>query len=646
MIMRNALIHVMAAQGGGYEARLDPNWDGVATPGGDALRVSFDAVPEPPQGCADWPDFLLKTDGASPHFGTLGRSLHDLLVARGIGARLDRAPTGSLRLFLKVEPDELDALPWELMRKGDMPMFTDISRPVARVAASFNPDLELPKVCWPLRVMVVVGSEGGPVQIEEEIDHVRDGFRKVCGLVDLEVARLPDRAGVRELYKAMKPHVFHFVGHGGLDDQLGGYLRLDQKDAAPIQWTAAAVRDDLRDDPGDDFAGGDLRLAVLTACQSGDRTEHGGTRAVAAGLSELKVPAVIAMQGPIRGSAAARFAKGLYESLSTGMPLDRAVARARVEITDEAQINQREYALPSLILGAYPDRILDLSHGEPGVRLANEALDTVLSFVDRVPRRRQLWRRLQPDQPAGPRIFAVTGPLRAGKGSLVRWSLGMALVQGYPVVLADFPEFDYVDSVGFLDRLVTAPAAGGTDEVLSALASFGTDLEAYRSARSAAHATGGEHESPLGLYEKLSSILATATAEQTLVIGIDGLASVERGHWIQYAVPGFVRPVARGQVGNVRLIVALRENERAAFFPPEHFDERQIEDIPLQFFPPTEFVELASQRLRALSYTRESFKELVNGYMNTRIKAQGYWNTESFDLLDMHARVDHWAREA
>ena len=355
-----------------------------------------------------------------------------------IGAKLKQArAAGSVRVLLKVEPP-LDALPWELMRSGSMLTFTNVSMPVARVAPSFNPDLELPKMCWPLRVMLVVASNDPRIQGDDEIRYIKDAFRRVYGLVDLEVSCLPDRDGIRKLVEAMHPHVFHFIGHGGWNDELGGYLRLGQKGgASDIPWTAGAIHDDLafavKDDPNSsDRVFGAPRLAVLNACQSGQPNEHRGTLAAAEGLAELNVPAVIAMQGPVRGRVAARFAKGLYEQLSIGWPLDRAVTRARVEITDEFPPSQRDYALPTLILGAPPERILDLSRCDPSQRLADEPREKVLSFVDRLKGRRQLWDGLWTDQQVGPRIFAITGPDKAGKGSLVRWCLGVASVLRLP----------------------------------------------------------------------------------------------------------------------------------------------------------------------------------------------------------------------
>ena len=303
--MWTALLQVMSAADGGYERRAyRSTGDGVAAPGADAPRVFFDAVPAAvPAGFDDWISFLLETEEASPEFNTLGNDLHDLLIAGDIDTQLKRARSqGPFRLLLKVEGTDLDALPWELMRRSGMTLFTNASQPTSRVAPWYNPDFEPPQnVLAPARD----GRGGiGPQENQgrREIKYIRDGFRKVCGLVDLEVARLPDRDKIRKLAQAIRPDVFHFIGHGAHDDETGGHLLLEQEGGASIEWTAAYIRDDLD--------GTVPRLAVLNACQSGEVEAHKGTRAAAQGLAELNVPAVIAMQGPIRGEAAARFAKG------------------------------------------------------------------------------------------------------------------------------------------------------------------------------------------------------------------------------------------------------------------------------------------------------------------------------------------------
>ena len=610
------------------------DWDGKSVPGRGAPLVSFDAPPAPPQDYQDWVSFLLETEGPSAELDSLGGQLHDLLLTGDIGRELEQV-NGPLRVLIRIDPEDLAKLPWELMRKNGMLMFTDVMRPVARVAEHFNPALELPKMRWPLRVMLVVASADEQIHVEDEIRYVKDAFRKVCGLVDLEVCRLPSREGIRKLVEAMQPHVFHFIGHGGRDEE-GGYLQLEQESGPDVQWTANAIRDDLafviRDSPDAvDQAFGVPRLVVLNACQSGQAEEHSGTLAAVEGLSRLNVPAVIAMQGPIRGDVAACFALGLYETLSAGGPLDRAVTRARVRITDKLPGSHRDYAVPQLILGARPEHILDLSQLDPG-QGAKQPEPEVLSFVDRVPKRRKLWDGLRVERPAGPRIFTITGPLKSGKGSMVRWCLGVASALGYPTMFTEIKSGDYVDSVGFLDLLMEA--AEGTPGFPDASQDLQVDLIRHENEQRLAAAEKRAYErSPLPLYQKLASVLAQVTAEQPLLIGIDGLTGVEPGAWVAHAVQGLVGPIARGQAGNLRLVVSLQENERDVRFPPQYFHPSRMMDIPIKLFPAADFVELISQRLRAQGWARDSFNAAVENHEQQWIRQQD-WGTDHFDIFD------------
>jgi hypothetical protein len=289
--------------------------------------------------------------------------------------------------------------------------------------------------------------------------------------------------------------------------------------------------------------------------------------------------------------------------------------------------------VPELILGAPPEHILDLSHCDPS--RSARPLDKVLSFVDRVPRRRQLWDGLWTDQPAGPRIFTITGPGKAGKGSMVRWSLGVASVLGYPTVFAEIHSGDYLDSVSFLEALTDA--AVGDAEFSAASLEFRADLLEYRHGQDQATLANRAYErSPLPLYEKLASVLAQVTAQRTLLIGIDGLTGVEPGTWVTHALPGLVGRIARGQAGNVRLVVSLQDNERELRFPTRYFQESHTENVKIKLFPAADFAELVSQKLRAQGYKRESFNDFVS-VLEKRVKQQD-WGTDYFEIFDRSAR--------
>ena len=256
--------------------------------------------------------------------------------------------------------------------------------------------------------------------------------------------------------------------------------------------------------------------------------------------------------------------------------------------------------------------------------------------MDRIPGRRQLWNQLWMNSQVGPKIFAVIGPENAGKGSLVRWCLGVASVVGYPTALADLGKANDVDSVGVLHELVNA-LPNGAGEAAAELDGLRADLRKYQDAESS------YDQDPSRLYEKLASVLATLAAEQTLVIGIDGFGVIE-GMWAAHAVPGLVEPIARGRIGNVRLVVGLHPKQLDKCFPPRYFNRDEIEDIEIDLFPAKDFVELVSQRMRALGYARKNFEGLVQVY-DAEYQRLGAWGVDAFGDLDRQARKFQWERE-
>jgi hypothetical protein len=571
---------------------------------------------------------------ASSEFRMIGQALYEALITGDIREALKHSwEKGPVRLLLRFDTGKCSALPWELMRDDTRRIFTDAAQPAARVAEFYNPNLAPPGLCWPLRVLLVAGTEDETIDLDKEIYHVRDAFRRVCGLVDFEVLRRPTREQIRDTCQTLRPHVFHFVGHGDMDDELGGYLRLDQKVGGAKEWTASDI--------GDDLSEGRPRLAILNACHSGAQNERDGTWAAAEGLARLQVPAVISMQGPIRDDAAQNFARGLYEALAAGQPLDVAVARARLRITDVAADTRRDYALPCLILGAPPDRILDLSQ-DPGARHTHQPLHTTRYFVNRNAKRRRLWDQVRSDEPTARRIYTVTGPQNAGKGSLVRWCLGIAAVWGHSVAHVSLEEDESVDSVAFLRELANALPTGVADQVRASLNDFLDHLDRFERERKEGDKAGRPRVSPRPLYDEIRCVLAAAPARPAVMIGIDGVDRIERGEWSSCAVPGLVLPIARGEAGPVRLIVTLPENDRHSRFTQRDFDDSDVEEIKLSLFPGEEYAELLSQWLRAQGYKRIRFESTIE---TMRKQIGSSWNTIHFETFNSMAQALNWTPE-
>ena len=157
-------------------------------------------------------------------------------------------------------------------------------------------------------------------------------------------------------------HIFHFIGHGGVE-QRSNELRDDRgpEDRGFIVFT------DEYGQPVKKFASdlavllttpnASLRLAVLNCCESGKLSIRDQFESPAIALIRSGLPAVVAMQFPIRDKAAIRLAEGFYKSLANNLPVDTAVTMARKFIQTDSNI---DWAIPVLYMRKNGGRIFEL----------------------------------------------------------------------------------------------------------------------------------------------------------------------------------------------------------------------------------------------------------------------------------------------
>lgn len=272
-----------------------------------------------------------------------------------------------IRLRLAEAPELID-LPWEYLYNATLNRFLGLSAetPIVRyldLAERIKPLL----VELPIRVLVVVSSPSDypALDVEAEWSRLKNA------LADLEiqgrvvVERLPS-ATLQALQRRLRRetcHVFHFIGHGGFNEQSGeGLLVLEDKNgrADPVssQYLGTLLHDHKP-----------LRIAVLNACEGarGGRTDpFAGT---AQSLVQQGIPAVIAMQFEITDEAAVIFAHELYMALADGCAIDTALAEARKALF--AQAKEVEWGTPVLYMRASDGRIFELPE-VPSSGLARE----------------------------------------------------------------------------------------------------------------------------------------------------------------------------------------------------------------------------------------------------------------------------------
>lgn len=260
-----------------------------------------------------------------------------------------------IRLRLHIRPPELAALPWEYLYDPRVPDYLCLSRqtPLVRYLDLAHP-IEPLAVSPPLRVLVMLASpnDQDPLNIAREKERINQALAPLEARGLLKLHWLEGQTW-RELHRALQGgpwHVFHFIGHGGFDSKSGeGVLALAGEQGKTELLHATQLARLLANH-------GFVRLAVLNACEGARGNQHDIFSSTAAMLAQRGIPGVLAMQEAITDLAAIELTRAFYEALATGMPVDTAVAEARVAINLGIN-NSLEWGTPVLYLRS-PDGLL------------------------------------------------------------------------------------------------------------------------------------------------------------------------------------------------------------------------------------------------------------------------------------------------
>ena len=333
-------------------------------------------------------------------------------------------------------------LPWELV--ADAPgkrLFLDAANPWVRGSPPFGPTPSPDP--GPLRVLIVIGSRDDDVAGEEEVAAILPGLRAGRGVA--EVLRGPTQTELVSAYQQLRPHVFHFIGHGLMLPGSGAVLKMS---SPPTDWVLSD------DEILNVLTGWTGRLAILNACRTDSvpAESHEAAANLAEAFRRQGYRAVIGMQGDIRTEAASAFSRPFYQALGRGSPLDQALADARGAMAQLA-LNRRDWALPAMTLSADPGQVLVLDEPQPRVPLATPEFVESEPFVGQGPERRSLWMGLDPglfDSEAHG-LTVVTGEKEVGKTWLIKQALWICALRGWTVRYVTLTEPDHF--LDFLDVL-------------------------------------------------------------------------------------------------------------------------------------------------------------------------------------------------
>lgn len=290
------------------------------------------------------------------HLPALGKKLTDALLPVGPLRDLYQRSLGmvaarneQLRLRLRIAPAELAILPWEYLYDPNENDFLVLNPAVALVRYYAQPvPPRTVESQEKLGILVCVGAmlDGVPLDTTREINALIDALTP---LLQRQIVHLhlllsnpadgsihghepgvtihPHPATLDSIQRTLRQgyRVFHYVGHGYYDADIGGMLLLDNGKGMATAVDAITLARYI--------SGTSVDLCFLNACESAVESTASALVGLAPRLVGAGVPAVLAMQFEIDDQSAARFAAEFYRALADGWPLDAATGEGRKAIS-------------------------------------------------------------------------------------------------------------------------------------------------------------------------------------------------------------------------------------------------------------------------------------------------------------------------
>ncbi|CAN5841264.1 hypothetical protein BH10CHL1_BH10CHL1_13830 [soil metagenome] len=277
-----------------------------------------------------------------------------------------------LRLRLSAAPALAD-WPWEFLYDTSFRRFFahSATTPIVRY-------LDLPQripplaVQPPLKILVMLASprDYGQLDVEGEWRKVQEALADLVerGLVTLTRLEKATLTSLQRQLRREQYHIFHFIGHGGFDQQTQEGVLLLENENGLMRMVAGSYIGALLHDHRS------LRLAVLNACEGARTAQSDPFAGVAQTLVQQGIPAVIAMQFEITDQAAITFAHEFYSAVADRYPVDGALAEARKAIYAEG--NDVEWGTPVLYLRAQDGQLFEIVQPQVVVTPAKPPAET------------------------------------------------------------------------------------------------------------------------------------------------------------------------------------------------------------------------------------------------------------------------------
>ncbi|HKI35513.1 MAG TPA: CHAT domain-containing protein [Gemmataceae bacterium] len=258
-----------------------------------------------------------------------GTKLFRFLIRGELAELYARLPDAHVRIQIVSNHPDLMQLPWEYLQEPRQSPGPRLKRSFVRVVRTVghtpSPALHLQDR---VTVLFVAASPKGKEAIPwpELAEYIEGQFRqRLPGRFLLRVVpNVDDGALVDALDARPRPDIFHFYGHGDVSGGRGRLLLVNPKTGQPSPLEAEALIGLLRDR--------EIRLALLTACDTAAGDFSDDFSVLAAGLVHEGVGAVVANQFAVPILSVAAFVGTLYNQLLETGDIDLAVSAGRLKL--------------------------------------------------------------------------------------------------------------------------------------------------------------------------------------------------------------------------------------------------------------------------------------------------------------------------
>lgn len=385
---------------------------------------------------------VVRTPGAARagvDWNSLSIALYDMLFPVGPLRTAHAGIADNTRLFLDIEPPELERVPWEIAKASNPSRRLALNYKQSRLTAA-PAALPKPTSDWPFRILIFIGcsrADEVTLQVDKEVEAIRRVFIRFGRSVDV---RVESRLTLEELSAVIKggpqqdrwePHVFHFVGHTGIlpDDSYGLAIDRSETDGKGWIWSQESIQQDL------DLLDWKPTFVFLNACRTADEPAAAWT--MQRSFIQAGARCAVTMQADVDGELAGLFAGKFYERIAAGESVQKAVSEAReVVYRANSAPNAIDWGLQSLTATEPETKLFTPRAPPPDLDYKKcQEFDDARIFANCEPSRRLLTHWICPvrtqEAPAeSTNVVVLTGPARSGKSHLLKWAMESWVLSG------------------------------------------------------------------------------------------------------------------------------------------------------------------------------------------------------------------------